>query len=361
MHLTLTDPDLLAELARYGDRDDQERIALVALRLGLQALRLARGEVDALALQQTAERVLDQIEGRFSQHLAQHSAQLAQQFSLDQPDSLLQRLVQTTEGYYRQVADEGGARHTELIARLEALATRRQLLRQSTQGGTPFEEAVVTLISTLAHGAGDRCERVADQAGSVSRAKVGDAVITLGADCAAAGERIVVEAKRSQSYSRGRALEECKAARENRDAQAAIFVWDRASARAQPPLSREGRDIIVLWDEEDPASDVYVHAAYWLARGLVTPKPATDHLARAQQRQVEGAFEHILGLSAILEKIKKSGEEVVKKGQEVVTLSLTVQGQLEAQVAALRALTTAPRAEEPSLPAAPAAAAPSPE
>lgn len=352
MLLPIIDPDLLAELARYGDADAQERIALVSLRLGLQALRHARGEVDALALQQTAERVIDQIESRFTEHLSQHAGLLAQQFSLDQPDSLLQRLTHVTESYYRQVADDNGARHTDLVSRLESLSTRRQLLRRSTQGGTPFEEAVIELIGGLAHAAGDQCERTADQEGTVSRAKVGDAVVILGRDCAATGERVVIEAKRSQSYTRAKALEECKTARENRDAQVAIFVWDRASARNQPPLARHGNDIIVLWDEENPASDVYVHAAYWLARGLVVPKPATDHLTRTQQRQVEGAFDQILGLATILEKVKKSGEDVVKKGQEVVALTLTVQGQLEAQVTALRAMTVIQRVDNAASPSA---------
>lgn len=71
--LTLTDHDILADLERYGDTGEQRRIALVALRLGLQALRHARGEIDALALQQTAERVLEQVEARFNQHLNDHA------------------------------------------------------------------------------------------------------------------------------------------------------------------------------------------------------------------------------------------------------------------------------------------------
>lgn len=118
-----------------------------------------------------------------------------------------------------------------------------------------------------------------------------------------------------------------------------LLVWYRASARNQVPLARHNNDIIVLWGEEDPASEVYIYAVYCLARALVVPKPAIDHLIRTQKRQVEGAFDQIWGLATILDKVKESGEDVVKKGQEVVALTPTVEGQLEAQVAALRALT----------------------
>ena len=337
--LTLTDPTLLDDLARYGDADEQQRIAEVALRLGLQALRHARGEIDALALQQTAERVLDQVEARFSRHLSEHAAMLGQQFSLDTPDSLLQRVVQTSETIYMRLSETTGSQHSDLVGRLEAMATRRQIERRSTQGGIPFEDAVIALFSQIAQGAGDRCDGTGTEVGRLLNTKVGDAVIVLGSACAAAGERIVIEAKRSQSYNRAKALEECKVARDNRAAQVAIFVWDRSSAKNQPPLARYANDIIVLWDEEDPTSDVYVQAAYWLARGLVVAKPQDDVLIKTRQRQVEDAFDEILRFATMFEKIKKSGEAVLKNGQEIVALTTTMQGQLAAQVAVLRELT----------------------
>jgi hypothetical protein len=170
---------------------------------------------------------------------------------------------------------------------------------------------------------------------------VGDFVITLGSDCAAADERFVVEAKRDKSYHRDHVLSECKVARENRAAQVALFVWDReyGEARQQPPLARHGQDIIVLWDENDPATDIYLTAAYWLARSLVAPKsPGSERLARTHEKLIAGAFEQIKGLSDTLEQIKKSGEKTVKEGQSIVALSLSVQSQLEAQVEVLRDL-----------------------
>jgi len=341
VHLTINDPDLLAELSRYGDDSAQQHITLVALRLGLQALRHARGEVDALALQQTAERVLEEIDGRVTHHLSQHSAVLLKQFSLDQPDSALSKLVQTHDGFYAQLTKQSGEHYTNIVARLEAMTIRRQAQRQSTQGGKTFEEGVGAVLSELTSAAGDSCDVVGDVAGCVSACKVGDFVIRLGSDCLAAGERIVVEAKRDGSYGRERALSECKVARENRDAQIAIFVWDATYGRAkhQPPLARYGSAIIVLWDEHDPATDIYAQAAYWLARSLVAPQPQDSRVLKTQQRLVDASFDQILGLSSMLDRMKKAGEDVVKKGQEVASTALTVQSLLQAQVENLRELT----------------------
>ena len=103
----------------------------------------------------------------------------------------------------------------------------------------------------------------------------------------------------------------------------------------------------MLWDEEDPSSDVYVHAAYWLARSLIAPRGHDDGVQQTRRRQVDGAFDQILSLSATIEQIKKAGEAVVKQGHSIVTNTVNLQGQLEAQVDALRSLTagaTAPAA-----------------
>jgi hypothetical protein len=176
--------------------------------------------------------------------------------------------------------------------------------------------------------------------GTISKSKVGDFVVTLGNDCVAAGERFVIEAKRDKEYTREKALSECRVARENRDAQVALFVWDReyGQAKHQPPLARYGKDILVLWDEQDATTDAYVDAAYWLARSLLLPQPGNDRMARVQEKLIASTLEQIVALGNTLDQIKKVGEQVVKQGTTIVTQSLAVQAQLAAQVATLRDL-----------------------
>jgi hypothetical protein len=341
--ITVTDPELLAELARYGDEPEQQHIAEAALSIGIQALRHARGEVDAQSLQQTAERILAQLDQRVEQHLSAHSQRLLQQFSLDHPDSVLSRIVTQQDGHHRRLVEHTNTHYTEIRTSLQEMSTRKQMLRQTSQGGNTFEQAVGLLVSEIASGAGDHCEATGDVEGTISKSKVGDFLITLGSDCAAAGERLVIEAKRDKSYNRDHVLAECKTARENRDAQVALFVWDMeyGKARHHPPLVRYGNDVVALWNEHDPTTYIYVEAAYWLARSIVAPPSGNERVARVQERLITGAFEQIMGLSTTLEQIKKAGEQTVKHGQTVVAQSLSVQSQLAAQVDTLRDLVIA--------------------
>lgn len=66
-------------------------------------------------------------------------------------------------------------------------------------------------------GSSDVLEKIAHKAGKIQRCKLGDFVLTLGAESAAAGCRIVVEAKDNKSYDLKTALEEIAQARDNRE------------------------------------------------------------------------------------------------------------------------------------------------
>jgi hypothetical protein len=342
--ITITDPELLSELARYGDELEQQHIAEIALRIGIQALRNARGEIDTQSLQQTAEHILKQLDQRVEQHLSTQNTNLLQQFSLDNPDSALNRLVHYQQDHYKQIVEHTNNHYTQIRTSLQEITTRKTMLRHTSQGGGTFEQAVGTVLGAIANGAGDHCKSTGDSEGTINKSRVGDFVITLGSSCTAAGERFVVEAKRDKSYTRDHALAECKTARENRDAQVALFVWDMeyGQARHQPPLERHGRDIIVLWDENEPMTNTYIDAAYWLARSIVTPQPREERIARVREKLIAGAFEQIKSLSNTLENIKKAGEQITKQGQTIITQSLSVQSQLEAQIETLRDLVIAP-------------------
>src|SRR5260221_11599365 len=101
--LEITDSGLLTQLSDYGDSENQQAVAMVALKIGLQALRYAGGAIDKDVLQQTANGILlnlsDQAEivlNRMQQEvggiLTENSERLLQQFSFDQPDSAISRL-----------------------------------------------------------------------------------------------------------------------------------------------------------------------------------------------------------------------------------------------------------------------------
>ena len=117
---------------------------------------------------------------------------------------------------------------------------------------------------------GDIGRRTGTTTGFIKNCKVGDCTIELGADSQFAGESLVVEAKEDASYDLKKALDEIDTGRRNRGADVGIFVFSRKTAPPHlRPLDRHGRDIIVIWDADDPVTDVYFDAALTLARALI--------------------------------------------------------------------------------------------
>jgi len=59
--LEVSDPEVLAELRRHPEEDDRERFALAALRVGVLALRMASGQVDAVSLREAGQAFLAEV------------------------------------------------------------------------------------------------------------------------------------------------------------------------------------------------------------------------------------------------------------------------------------------------------------
>jgi hypothetical protein len=116
---------------------------------------------------------------------------------------------------------------------------------------------------------GDIASTTGSQTGLIKNCKVGDLVIELGPDCAAAGEKVVVEAKEDSSYALAKARIEIETARKNRGANVGLFIF---SAKTVPQgidmLVRHGEDIFVIWDAERLESDWVLRAALSLAKAM---------------------------------------------------------------------------------------------
>lgn len=105
-------------------------------------------------------------------------------------------------------------------------------------------------------------------------------MVELGAECAAAGERFVVEAKEDNSYTLAKARTEIEAARKNRDASVGLFVFSQKSApEGMDTLIRHGEDVFVVWDADQTESDVILRAGFSLAKALC--------VRQARERQAE--------------------------------------------------------------------------
>lgn len=75
--LTVTDRDTIAELCLRPEGQDRDEYALQALRIGVLALRQARGQLDADVIQRESQRMLSTLEGQLTSHAQKVEDQLA--------------------------------------------------------------------------------------------------------------------------------------------------------------------------------------------------------------------------------------------------------------------------------------------
>lgn len=195
----------------------------------------------------------------------------------------------------------------EALARIE---TKRSRDQKTTQGGLDFEDAVTSFVRVAVQGAPCVFDVTGATAG-VGRCKKGDAVLRFTVESAFAQAGVVFEAKRDRTYTVQKALEELDAARKNRDAVAGVFVMARSHASdAFPRFARYGSNVLVTWDDQDPATDSYLHAAILLGMALVTRTQTTGDAGDiAALRDIESRIERELSR---LEKMEKHSDAIRK-------------------------------------------------
>lgn len=156
----------------------------------------------------------------------------------------------------------------EALARIDGKRTEAQ---RGPRGGLDFEDAVATFVTAAVQGAPCIVEVTADTAGLRTRCKKGDLLLRFTDESAFAGAGVVFEAKRDASFTSQRALAELEVARANRNACAGVFVMARShTPEGFPRFARHGNSVLVVWNDSDPASDPYLHAAILLGLGLAT-------------------------------------------------------------------------------------------
>lgn len=90
-----------------------------------------------------------------------------------------------------------------------------------------------------------------------------------------------------------------------------MFVMARSHASdVFPRFARYGNNVIVVWDDEDPATDAYLHAAVLLGMGLVTRSRTTGDAGDiAALKRCRARIEAELSR---LEKMEKHSESIRK-------------------------------------------------
>lgn len=247
------------------------------------------------------EKRIDKVTGEFSldredsalsrlmSRVERAQRQISSEFSLDENSSALARMQNTLLKTLDQQQRTNRDFQEEVKGALREMAARRQEAEKSTRHGLVFEDDVFEFINKRSQKAGDMATPTGNTTGILRANKKGDVVMKLGADHAAAGAQIVFEAKQDASYTLDKALTEIEEARKNRQAGVGVFVFSKRTVRDSlniEPFSRHGDDIVVVWDSEDPDSDVYLDAGISVAKAISVQ-------ARSQSEEVEKDFEII--------------------------------------------------------------------
>ena len=222
---------------------------------------------------------------------------------------------------------------SEIRATLEGFKVRRADAAKSTLHGGDFEQAVGAFICQESQRVGDILEHVGNTTGTTSRCKTGDYVITLGPDSAAPGGRVAIEVKSDKSYTLGGALAEIQEACQNRDAEVGIFVFSTASApTGLEPLTRYGNGIVVLWDQDDPSTDVFLAGALSVAKALVVRQVRAATQAAADFSELESAVGRIANDAKLLQDVSTHATTVKNSGQKILEKTDKVREDLEKQI-----------------------------
>lgn len=284
---------------------------------------------------------------RLAATLDDTQATMKKSLTLDDPASPLSLLRKELMEAVGAFADSNARFQSDVRATLETFRVRREEAARSSLHGHSFEYAAGELLQLEAQHAGDVCQRLSGTPGREGR-KTGDYVMTLGAESAAPGARIVFECKAEKGYTEPEALEELMLARKNREAQVGVFVVARESAKEGfSAFRRIGNDVLVIWDADDPGTDVYLKAAVSIARALVVEQHRASDESEAGVREIEQSARAIERLVTVVESIAHDARNIVKKGTKIGKAAEGVKERLVEEVERLKRIVEG-QGEEPT-------------
>lgn len=69
LDLRISDPDLREELKKHEEGEERDTFAILAMRIGVMAIRYAQGQIDADKIQQEGKRIIEKTESTLTNYL----------------------------------------------------------------------------------------------------------------------------------------------------------------------------------------------------------------------------------------------------------------------------------------------------
>lgn len=226
---------------------------------------------------------------------------------------------------------------TNVLSALESMTAQRKESARSTQHGKDFEATACEVIEKEVQKAGDVPTKTGLTTGLIKNCKVGDLVVQLGGDCAAAGEKFVIEVKEKEGYSLIEALAEIDTARKNRGASVGLFLFSAQTAPSgMDVLSRHGDDVLVVWDAQRIESDVVLRAGLSLAKALCVRKQRERDQNEGDWEQVDSAILAVEKEVVRLAKMRTWTETIQSNSGNILEEIRKMTNSLEKQIEVLR-------------------------
>ncbi|GAB4160710.1 MAG: hypothetical protein Tsb009_38020 [Planctomycetaceae bacterium] len=247
------------------------------------------------------------------------NSEIHNHLSLDEQNSALSRLKRELLELNERDRKINQEFQEEVKIALNAMVARKQEAERSTRHGVDFEDALYTFLQHEMRNSGDLLTQTGNTTGRIKNCKVGDCLLELGPESTAAGGRIVFEAKEKSGVSQSDALSEIDTARKNRDAQVGLFVYSKKSApEGMEPFARYGHDVLVVWDAENPESDIILRAAISLARALCVRAQQLSQEASADFTAIDEAVREIEKRAASLDDVETWAKTIQNNSDKIL-------------------------------------------
>ena len=338
---------LVSELTDSNGRlrdDMQEKIDLVVKEFSLDeensALSRLVRQVEQAQRIISNEFSLDNDTSALSRMKAQvesTNSAISRHLTLDEETSALFRLKRELLDVLRTHEERQRGFQEEVKITLEKMQARKAEAARSTVHGVEFEARLYELVLEESQRAGDLALMTGNSVGVIKNCKKGDIVVELCGEHAAAGAKIVLEAKEDASYNIKKALDEIDEARKNREAQSGLFVFSkRLAPEGIEPLSRHGNTLIVVWDPEDRQTDLFVKLGLSVAKALCTRQARERESLAVDFSTLDHAILEINKQLAQIDEIGGFSETIRNNSEKILERLRISRKKLDKQVAVLQ-------------------------
>ncbi len=282
------------------------------------------------------ESVISKLENFIETHLELTTGEIVDEFSLDKDGSALSKLKKSLSDEVKEIQKSNALFFVELKEALGIKEGRETEAEKGTEKGREFEKDLYAPVASVSRQLGDTSEFVRAITGKVPRAKVGDYVLTLGNTSGAPNLKIVVEVKKEQNYKLKDAINELKEAKENREADAGIFVFAKGYEPAEVgDFHKLGNDFYITVDEEQLAKNeplLFFEAAYKIIRVMLITSSRIQEAKEIDKEKIKRELDEIVKLTERISEILTKASTISNSSKFITETATTLKTDLETRL-----------------------------